>query len=166
MAFLVSFVIFDFQQVNYFAMPNPILELEELKLTSKAKHFLRETAKWCFFLSILGFIGIGFLIILAVFSTTIFSTMQQLQPELYPNGLGIILTVVYLIFALLYFFPVYYLLQFSNKLKKALQTKSDDVLEKAFEMLKSHYKFIGVFAIITLSLYVLLILAAITGAIT
>ena len=144
-------------------MPNPILELEELKLTSKAKHFLRETAKWCFFLSILGFIGIGFLVLLGIFSTTIVSAMQQLQPQFYPESLGLILTVVYLVSAIISFFPVYYLLQFSNKLKRALQSKSDDVLEKAFEMLKSHYKFIGVFTIITLSLYILLIVASIAG---
>lgn len=144
-------------------MPNPILELEELKLTTNAKHFLRETAKWCFFLSILGFIGIGFLVLLAIFSTTIFNTMQQVQPQLYPENLGVILAVVYLISAILSFFPVYYLLQFSNKLKRALQSKNDVVLEKAFEMLKSHYKFIGVFTIITLSLYVLVIIASIAG---
>ena len=60
--------------------------------------------------------------------------------------------------------PVYYLLKFSNQLKKALSTKNDEILAKAFEMLKSHYKFIGVFTIITISLYVLLAIVAMMGA--
>ena len=42
-------------------MQNAITELEQLTLTSRAKGFLKETAKWCKFLSILGFIGLGLL---------------------------------------------------------------------------------------------------------
>jgi len=59
---------------------------------------------------------------------------------------------------------VYYLLQFSNKMKKAISTKNDETLAKAFEMLKSHYKFIGVFTVITMSLYILLIVVSVMGA--
>jgi hypothetical protein len=72
--------------------------------------------------------------------------------------------ITYLLLAFIYFFPVYYLLKFSNQLKKALSTKNDEILAKAFEMLKSHYKFIGVFTIITISLYVLLAIVAMMGA--
>jgi len=58
---------------------------------------------------------------------------------------------------------VYYLLQFSRKMKKALITKNNETLASAFEKLKSHYKFIGVFTIITLSLYALLIIVSLMG---
>jgi hypothetical protein len=40
-------------------------------------------------------------------------------------------------------------------MKEALISKDDAVLVIAFEMLKSHYKFIGVFTIIMLSVYLL-----------
>ena len=49
-------------------------------------------------------------------------------------------------------------------MKKALATKNDEVLANSFEMLKSHYKFIGVFTIITISLYVLMIVVLSMGA--
>jgi uncharacterized oligopeptide transporter (OPT) family protein len=68
---------------------------------------------------------------------------------------GLVITIVYLILAALYFFPVYYLYQFSTRMKTALSTKKDDTLADAFEVLKSHYKFIGVLTVIVLSLYVL-----------
>ena len=48
-------------------------------------------------------------------------------------------------------------------MKKALATKNEETLANAFEMLKSHYKFLGVFTIITLSLYVFAIILASLG---
>lgn len=35
-----------------------------LQLTAQSQSFLKETAKWAYFLSILGFVGIGLLILL------------------------------------------------------------------------------------------------------
>jgi len=52
---------------------------------------------------------------------------------------------------------------FSSRMKKALATKNDETLADAFEVLKSHYKFIGVFTIITLSLYAMLIVVSIVS---
>jgi hypothetical protein len=134
---------------------NPITQLEQLILNSNAKAFLKETAKWAFFLSIIGFIGIGLLVILAIFSSVIFNAIPQ--AKLVPFNLGFAMTIVYSLSGVVYFFPVYYLMQFSTKMKKALETKNDETLADAFQVLKSHYKFIGVFTIITMSLYVMLI---------
>lgn len=144
-------------------MQNPITQLEQLTLTSASKNFLKETAKWAFFLSIMGFIMIAFMLVLAIFSNTIFGMAAAMQPGV-PENIGMIMTITYLILGLIYFFPVYYLMQFSNKMKKAIATKNDETLAKAFEMLKSHYKFIGVFTIITISLYVLMIVVLSMGA--
>ena len=143
---------------------NPITQLEQLTITNAAKNFLKETAKWTKFLAIIGFILIGLMLIIAAFSTTIFNLLGTMQPGM-PANLGLTMAVTYLVLAIIYLLPVYYLLQFSMKLKKALSTKNDETLAKAFEMLKSHYKFIGVFTIITLSLYTLLIVVAVMGVI-
>ncbi|WP_299064631.1 DUF5362 family protein [uncultured Polaribacter sp.] len=142
---------------------NPITRLEQLTITGTAKIFLKETAKWGKFLSVIGFILIGLMLILAAFSTTIFDMVGKMQPGI-PENMGLTMSITYLFLAFIYFFPVYYLLQFSNKMKKALATKNDEALAKSFEMLKSHYKFIGVFTIITISLYVLIIVAATFGS--
>ena len=144
-------------------MHSPITQLEQLTLTSASKRFLRETSKWSFFLSIMGFIMIAFMLILAIFANSIFSMAAAMQPGV-PENVGMIMTITYLILAIIYFFPVYYLLQFSNKMKKALQTKNDETLASAFEMLKSHYKFIGVLTIRTISLYILFFVVVSMGA--
>jgi hypothetical protein len=44
-----------------------------------------------------------------------------------------------------------------------LKSKEDEELASALEILKSHYKFIGVFTIIVLSLYALAIIAGLLG---
>jgi hypothetical protein len=141
---------------------NPITQLEQLTITNSSKNFLRETAKWAKFLAIIGFVLIGLMLVFAIFATTIFDMVSKMQPGI-PEGMGMAMSGTYLVLAIIYFFPVYYLLQFSIKMKKALATKNDDNLAKSFEMLKSHYKFIGVFTIITMSLYALLIVVSAIG---
>ena len=141
---------------------NPITQLEQLTLTNTSKNFLRETATWAKFLSIIGFVLIALMLIFAAFSTTILDVAAKIQPEI-PKSLGLVLSITYFILAVIYFFPVYYLLQFSIKMKIALLSKNDKTLANAFDMLKSHYKFIGVFTIITISLYVLVIVVSTLG---
>ena len=144
-------------------MQNAITELEQLTLTSRAKGFLKETAKWCKFLSILGFIGLGLLFLSSFFISTIYGSMPQATSM--PFNLGTAMTIIYMLMIVIYIFPLYYLYQFSVKLKKAVTSKDDEVLESAFEMLKSHYKFVGVFTIIMLSIYILAGIAGLMGAI-
>jgi hypothetical protein len=143
-------------------MQNAITELEQLTITGAAKGFLKETTKWCKFLSILGFIGLGLLLISSFFISTIYSNMPQAATM--PFNLGILITVVYILIIAIYSFPIYYLYKFSIQLKKALISKDDETLANAFEMLKSHYKFTGVFTIIMLSIYVLVLIAGLMGA--
>jgi hypothetical protein len=144
-------------------MQNPIKELDQLTITSGAKGFLTETSKWCQFLSILGFVGLGLLLLSSFFINTIYSNMPQASTM--PFNLGIVMTILYVLIITIYIFPIYYLYQFSIQLKKALISKDDETLANAFEMLKSHYKFTGVFTIIMLSIYVLAGIVGLMGAI-
>ena len=144
-------------------MQNAITELEQLTLTSDAKGFLKETVKWCKFLSILGFIGLGLLLLSSFFISTIYANMPQAASM--PFNLGTAMTIFYILMIAIYIFPIYYLYQFSVKLKKALISKDDEVLAIAFGMLKSHYKFVGVFTIIMLSIYILAGIVGLMGAI-
>ena len=134
----------------------------ELEVNNEIKDFLKETSSWSYFMSIIGFIGIGLMVIFSFFAGTILQNLPNAQPI--PMDMGLTLTITYLVIAVLYFFPVYYLFQFSNKMKTALLTKNDDTLSDAFEVLKSHYKFMGVFTIIILSLYALIAIFGVIGA--
>lgn len=128
----------------------------DLKLNIQSIGFLKETAKWANFLAIMGFIGIGFIVILAFFMGAIFSSLPNANSM--PFNAGPIMTVVYLLIGVLYFFPVLYLYRFANKMKNALASNNENMLSEALMNLKSHYKFIGILTIIMLSFYAFAIL--------
>jgi small-conductance mechanosensitive channel len=138
-------------------------KVADLQLTWDSKGFLKETAKWAYFLSIMGYIGIGLLIIFAIFAGTIFSSLGEV------GGMGSMpvafITSLYLLLAVLYFFPVYYLNKFGSNTKTALASNDSDMLGSALEYLKSHYKFIGIMTIVVMSLYVLAIVFAIIAGV-
>lgn len=140
-------------------------ETFELNLPPAILGFLKETSTWTYFLSILGFIGIGLMILGGLF----FSLALNLMPGGNPYaGLGVDMSyfgMIYVVIALFYFFPILYLFNFSRKMKSALSSNNNDELTAAFSNLKSHYKFIGIFTIVIISIYVLIfVFAMIAGA--
>ncbi len=149
---------------------NDIDEVEafELQLNDSAKGFLREIAKWTYFLSILGFIGIGFIVLVAFFAGAFLAFFGNLTQETHNLGWigGSFVFIIYLIIATIYFFPFYYLNTFSTKLKIALKNNDSDILSNSFKNLKSHYKYIGIASIILLSFYALLLLGILIVALT
>lgn len=139
------------------------IESNELSLTTGSKVFLNETAGWAKFLSILGFIFIGLMVIGALFAGSFIASAMEASTGSSMVS-GAFLTVFYLGFAVLYFFPIYYLFQFSSKMKQALREQSSEVLQQALENLKSHYKFMGILAIVILGFYVIILIFAGLGA--
>jgi hypothetical protein len=79
-------------------------------------------------------------------------------------GEGFPMTMVgflYLGIGAIYFFPINYLYQYSAKIKQGLQSNDSLTITSAFENLKSLFKFMGIFTIVILSLYGLILLIAI-----
>ena len=142
-------------------------EQTRMYLTDESKSFLKETAKWAYFLSIMGFIGIALLVLLALFMGTLFTTLGSLGGEAAMGAMGAMgggfITAIYLVVVVIYFFPVYYLFQFASKAKAAFATNNNEQLNASFEYLKSHYKFIGVVTLVSLILYGLIIVFGIIG---
>lgn len=135
-----------------------VTENFEMLLHQHAKDFLKETAKWAYFLSIMGYIGIGFLVFAALFASTLFSSMEHMARPMGGIGpsFGIVMSVVYFIIAGLYFFPVYYLNKFASNAKSAVKENNSDRLTISLQYLKSHYKFIGIMTVVVFSMYLLM----------
>jgi len=142
-----------------------VFEKFELQLDHSAKDFLKETAKWAHFLSILGFIAIAFLVLIAIFAGTFLAAMGNLNPAMgaMGNSMGFIMGGVYFFIAALYFFPVYYLYKFATNTKAAFRDNDSEALTNSFQYLKSHYKFIGVTTVVFLGFYVLILVFAVFG---
>jgi hypothetical protein len=77
------------------------------------------------------------------------------------NAAGGFFSVLYILIAVFYFFPVYYLYKYATGIKEAISTKSSDSLSNALVNLKSHHKFLGITALVVISLYAFIFLIAI-----
>ena len=137
----------------------------ELRLNESSKKFLRETAKWAFILSIIGFIFIGIFVFIAVFFLVMYAAINSNVNPFARNGLSVeFVVIVYFVLAVLYFFPIFYLYKFSRKMKSALLEKNTEDLTAAFSNLKSHYKFIGIMVLFFIGIYALLFIFGMVSA--
>jgi hypothetical protein len=134
---------------------NTGIEMEtKLCITSDGSSYLKTTAKWATFLSILGFIGSGIMVFAALLMLII-SPLSKLSSTLgFPMAF---LGVIYLLLAIFYFFPAYYLYNFANKTKLALDTDNQEVLDDSLKNLKKMFKFIGIMTIVLITTYLIMI---------
>ncbi len=130
----------------------------ELQLNNVTESHLTETAKWGKFLAIMGFIFCGVMIIVAFVAGSYISNMNTYS-SVSSTGISATVTVVYLLFALITFFPCLFLYKFSVKMQQALKTTNQEDFESSFQNLKSMFKFQGVLAIIFVAIWILSILA-------
>ena len=128
-----------------------------LQFNGPSLDFLKETAKWAQFLSILGFVGIGFMVLLALFIGTLLSFLPGGEMMPFPPAL---FSVIYLLFALFYFFPILYLYRFASSMLKAIRLESQTDLQYSFSQLKAHYRFFGILTAVILGINVLFFLFA------
>ena len=135
---------------------------ENLVIDWRSKEFLKETAKWTKFLAILGFVGIGFMVLGSL--VMLFAPSSLMSNGDFPFGGKIFMMLLYLAFAVLYYFPISYLYQFSENTKKAIENNDNNAIRDAFEFLKSHYKFMGILTIILLAFYAIMIFIGLIGA--
>ena len=129
-----------------------------LELNNNAVEALRESAKWSMFLAIMGFIGIGFMVIAALFVGSAMAMMPD-DPNIPMSGIKNYLSFIYLIVAALYFPPIYYLYKYATGMKSSLQTRNSQSVSDALVSLKSHHKYLGISIIVFIALYIIGIIA-------
>lgn len=116
--------------------------------------FLLETSKWGKFLAILGYIGMGIQVLLAIFMMFVYSRLGNLPESDFPMGL---MGIFYLIIPVIYYFPVTYLYRYSVQIKQGVNSKDLSTVTSGFQNLKSLFKFLGILAIVMISIYALIL---------
>ena len=138
----------------------------DLEMSPLAQSYLTETARWGRFLAIMGFILCGITIVLSFFMPAFITQLppyNTMSTEFSPF-IKIIITIVYLLLALLFFFPCFYLYKFSVKMQSAVKGMSQENFDESLMNLKSLFKFYGIFTIIILSFYALVFIIGIIAA--
>jgi hypothetical protein len=129
--------------------------LFELQIDQQSITYLGETARWAKFLSVMGFAMCGVMIISALFAGTILASFSKFgSNDALGSTMGLggaFISLLYIVIALLYFFPCLYLYNFSVKMQTALRNSDQTNLNVSLSNLRSCFKFVGILTIIFLS---------------
>jgi len=120
---------------------------------------LKATRSWVKFLSILGFIGCGLLVVAGL----VLGAAGSLSD--YMGVAGGFLSLLYLAIAVLYLFPALYLFRYAKAIDGLVASSSLPSLEDALEQQRKFWRFVGILAIVMIGLYVLIMIGALLAAV-
>jgi len=144
--------------------PEPVL----LTISEDIRSFIYESSKWTRFLSIIGFVFTGLMVMLSLSVGAIMTSMNSMvgaQNNPYAALGSGFLTVLLLISAAIYFYPSFILFKFSSAAKQAVLYGDQESLSEAMKKMKSFFKFWGILIIVLLGFYALAIISAIVAGV-
>lgn len=147
-------------------------QLFTLSVDATTKTHLSEAAKWARFLAIMGFIFLGLMIIGGIFAAVMMATTaSQFDSEYGSSGAGLMMgsfgagmAIIYIVLAVLYFFPCLFLFRFASKTKQALASNDQTDLNSGIQNLKSMFRYMGILTIVILAFYAIAFIFGILGA--
>ena len=131
-------------------------ESSNLNLDSAGISHLKETRSWTYFISIVAFIFMGLLLVMGIAGGSILTRMNPMAAEVS----GGVLVFTMLLMIAIYFFPIYFLFNFSRYSKMAIANNDSQSFAEAMRYLKLHYRYVGILLIIVLSIYLLVFIFA------
>lgn len=134
-------------------------EIRKIEIEQDTLRDLDTTRKWSMFMAILGFIGIGIILVLGLFAGVFLSVFKGGNAELGITESLLVFLLIILISAI-YFFPVLYLFRFSKHTSNAVRTLEKAELHKAIKNLRRYFVYLGVLIIIVLVIYVIAFIVA------
>jgi len=123
----------------------------DIRIDLVAAQYLSTAAGWARFLAILGFIASAAIVIGGMVAAIAFSD--------YGRGSSGPLLVFMLIYGSLMFLPALWLFNFAQKSRMAIDSNDSEDLKSALKNLKNFFLFQGIMIIVTLSVYLVIIMA-------
>lgn len=144
--------------------------LFSLTIDPVAKSHLLETARWARFLAIVGFVFLVLAALVGVYSAVMVNRYEADYREMGGPGsanmlgsAGAGVAVMYMIMALIWFFPLLFTLRFANTMRNALQSNNQELLSTSFQNLKVCYRYLGIVTAIFLVMIALSLLFGVMG---
>ena len=123
----------------------------ELQVDQSASKNLSEAARWAKFLSIVGFVCMGLLVILFLaMQTQISNALAQYIPGLGSTGSFGMLLVIIIITAGIVCALMYFLFRGATLIRKGIETKNQEIFNNGLASLKAYFTMYGVLAILGL----------------
>jgi hypothetical protein len=122
-----------------------------LEIDESAKRTFLEMARWTKFLSIMGFIFLGLMVLAGIVIAVVADSLPGNSPF---AAFGIVGTMAYFLgIAAVTFYPIYALLRFSIGIKPAIKSADKLRFNNAITALKNTFKYYGIMMIIFLGIY-------------
>ena len=136
------------------------MEEKDLQLLQESKLYVSSMGKWMKFFAVLGCIGIAILVLCTIF-------MMAFGGHIPMFGCMSLrwFSLIYLIMAVLYIIPTIYLFRASAAAKLAVECNDNVQMTEFLKNNKSFWKFCGIFTIVVLIVYVLVIIGVAIAAV-
>jgi len=135
---------------------------DQIVVSENALGYLQATRPWVKFLAIVGFVFIGFMILVGLFMTFAFSSLPQ-QPGM-SAAFGPVFGILYIVMSIIYLMPCLFMYRYAKAIA-AIPATGGSALEDALKNQKSFWKFMGILMLIILCLYALFIVIGILVAV-
>lgn len=142
----------------------PVPESGNMVLTPQAQKYLRQAGGWAKFLGIIGFVFTGLIALGALGAGSAMTSMARLSPAgAVFAGAGAMVSVIYIIIALISFFLSLYIYQFGDRVKNGVMYGSSENVASGLGKLKSAFKIYGIIIIVYIAIIILVIVAFAVG---
>lgn len=121
---------------------------------------LRQTKPWVRLLAVLGFIGIGFMILGSLAMLAVSSASHSAMPL----GAGVGIMLVYLVMAGFQFPAALFLNRYASRIGTLVDSGSPEALQEALAAQKSFWRYVGILTLVFICLYVVVIVVAVFAA--
>jgi hypothetical protein len=128
------------------------LQLFDLQVDQENSSYLYEMTRWGKFLSIVGFVISGLLVLGLLVQAFSADNYASLYTPLWQKA---IVPLLFIALIVIYFVPCLYLYNFSTKMKIAVRTDDQEYMLSAFKNLKSCFKFVGICTLVMVSINVI-----------
>jgi len=145
---------------------NQNLLSNELIIDAAGASHLKEAGMWARIVGICGIIFSVFILIVALFTKSIFERAGNIyggETSGFTSQIAIVVTVIYVIIAVVVFFASLYQYRFGANAKRALATMDQEMLNSCLQNLKGYYRIAGILTLIGLLFFVLGILTTLIG---
>jgi Family of unknown function (DUF5362) len=135
-------------------------------LSSEDKGYLETAAKWAKFMAVMGFIGVGFMVLgafaLMAMGSMMGSALEGGSPMM-GGMMGTGIAVLYLLMALPFFFTCLYLYRFASKIQASLYSNNLTATD-AFLNLRNYFRLRGYIVVVIIVLYLAAIVFGVGAA--
>jgi hypothetical protein len=140
----------------------------QLMFTPRAMEMLRQTKPWVRFLAIMGFIITGFVVLAALVMLILGlgGMASGGRGGGAAAGVGVLMALLYVLVAALYFFPSMFLNRYASHINALLSNRREDTLEAALAAQKAFWRLVGIIVLVVVCIYVgIIVIAIVLGGI-